>query len=127
MPANTSPDNLSYPVAGDLVAPLQGWFQDLAGDAQLGLDKLKDLSYANNAAFPTASTLTGRFARNLADNWFYWSDGTAWRKVFPVTAATIDGVTTQAQMIAAQRNALDIKVQSADPGHSEMRIWIDLP
>jgi hypothetical protein len=41
MPANTSPDNIVYPVAGDVVVPLRGWFSTLASSVQAALTDLR--------------------------------------------------------------------------------------
>ena len=40
MPANTSPDNIQYPVPGDQIAPLNAIFQNLAESTQTALTAL---------------------------------------------------------------------------------------
>ena len=45
MPANTSPDNIIYPVVGDQIAPLEAVFQDLAESTQEALDARQVYSY----------------------------------------------------------------------------------
>lgn len=41
MPANTTPDNIPYPVAGDVIVPLRTWFANLASGTQTAISNLR--------------------------------------------------------------------------------------
>jgi hypothetical protein len=57
MPANTSPDNIQFPTAGDQIAPLNTVFQNVAQTTQNALSLRANFSYRwANAAARTAQT-----------------------------------------------------------------------
>jgi len=61
MPANTSPDNIQYPVPGDQVAPLNTVFQNLADSTQTALTALA-VGYRPMGA-PVYFTSSGSFVK----------------------------------------------------------------
>ena len=93
MPANTSPDNIQFPVAGDQVAPLNTVFQNLAQTAQTALTRRVVANVADFTALAALST-TGKLAGDLAfvvegAVYMSWS-GTVWRQVTTATFASTD-------------------------------------
>lgn len=52
MPANTTPDNITYPVTGDGMSPLNSWFAQLASSVQTALTALRgELATATTGAY----------------------------------------------------------------------------
>lgn len=52
MPANTTPDNLVYPVPGDNIGDLHQWFAQLAGSAQTALTGIRSEVVQPELPFP---------------------------------------------------------------------------
>jgi len=81
MPANTSPDNIQFPTAGDQIAPLNTVFQNLAQTTQTALTRRVVANVADFTALAALST-TGKLAGDLAyvvegAVYMSWS-GSAW-------------------------------------------------
>lgn len=78
MPANTSPDNIIYPVSTDAVSPLETVFANMAQSVQDALTGNRT-PYANVGALP-GSAITGQAALVLTTPgaWWQW-DGAAWQ------------------------------------------------
>lgn len=79
MPANTSPDNLSYPVEGDNIAPLQTWFATLAGNVQAALTALRAEAVQPELPFP--QTVVGNSVQAITS--------TAWADLAGISAITL--------------------------------------
>jgi hypothetical protein len=94
MPANTSPDNIQFPTAGDQIAPLNTVFQNLAQTTQTALTATRNRLVANVADFTALAALstTGKLAGDLAfvvEGAVYMSwTGTAWRQTTTATFAS---------------------------------------
>lgn len=78
MPANTSPDNIIYPVSTDAVSPLETVFANMAQSVQDALTGNRT-PYANVGGLP-GSAITGQAALVLTTPgaWWQW-DGSAWQ------------------------------------------------
>lgn len=78
MPANTSPDNIIYPVSTDAISPLETVFANMAQSVQDALTGNRT-PYANVGALP-GSAITGQAALVLTTPgaWWQW-DGSDWQ------------------------------------------------
>lgn len=78
MPANTSPDNIVYPVSTDAVSPLETVFANMAQSVQDALTGNRT-PYANVGALP-GSGITGQavLVASTPGAWWQW-DGSAWQ------------------------------------------------
>lgn len=106
MPSSTTPDGIAYPVSSDVVAPLEGHFENLADTSQDALDAYKIAIVADEGSLPTPASGVQLIAQAADTGWLYYSDGSTWEKVM------IPGD------LATRREALALYVQSSDPGAS---------
>lgn len=80
---------------------------------------------------PSAATSPGALFFNTDTKQIEYSDGASWSGI--ITVDTITGVLplakggTAVTTYKALRDALDIRVQPADPGHKKGRVWIPGP
>lgn len=105
MAANTSPDNITYPVSGDAVAALETVFATMASSVQTALTRNGYSQYGTLAALQAVTgSRYGQHATVYADSTaafntdYYWN-GTAWAYVVPIVSAgstttAASGVTT---------------------------------
>jgi hypothetical protein len=81
MSANTSPDNIVYPVSTDNIAPLETVFSVMAGSVQDALDVRQAHSYkwANATARGAQTGMAAGDSGYQSDTDTYWNyNGTAW-------------------------------------------------
>lgn len=122
MPANTSPDNIVYPVVGDQVAPLEAAFQDLAESVQGALDdsasirQLRSYRWADTTA---RSATTGMqsgdrgYQTDINRNFVY--TGSMW--IAPTARAVLRRTTSQS-VSSGGNNAIQFTTQDyLDPGY----------
>lgn len=80
MPANTSPDNLPYPVVGDNLNPLRTWFSLLASAVQTALTNLR--AEAVKPALPAPVSVKGNNTQAVT--------ATSWADLPNIAAATLN-------------------------------------
>lgn len=80
MPANTSPDNIIYPVGGDNLNPLKTWLANLATSVQAALTALR--AEAVKPALPSPISIKGANVQAVT--------ATSWADLPNITAATLN-------------------------------------
>ena len=81
MPANTTPDNIQYPVSTDNIAPLETVFASMANSVQTALNTraIKSYRWANTAARNAqAGMAAGDVGYQIDDKTSWTYSGTAW-------------------------------------------------
>lgn len=108
MPASTTPDNIVYPVVGDAMSPLNGWFAQLASSTQAAITALR--SSLTQAPLPAPLSVSNGAVTDVT--------ATAWADVPNLTAITLTlsqacwvTITLGSRIIAAGNAGLSVSAR----------------